>query len=154
MTMVCRHGSIQMWGMNWLLSRRTGTTSVFYTFDPQGSVVQRLDSNENILSLYAYDAWGNPLVTNPGDPFGYDAQWGYYTDNETGLLLLTHRYYDPTQGRFLTRDPLGYTGGLNLYGYVGIGVLYGADPLGLIVWLYGEVCGLRSSFPRKTRPQS
>jgi RHS repeat-associated protein len=78
----------------------------------------------------SYDAWGNPLVPNPGDPFGYDAQWGYYTDNETGLLLLTHRYYDPTQGRFLTRDPIGYSGGVNLYGYVGNEVIYGADPFG------------------------
>jgi RHS repeat-associated protein len=28
-----------------------------------------------------------------------------------------HRYYDPGTGRFLTRDPAGYGGGMNLYGY-------------------------------------
>jgi len=93
-------------------------------------VVQRLDANENILSASAYDAWGNPLVPNPNDPFGYDAQWGYYTDNETGLLLLTHRYYDPTQGRFLTRDPIGVIGGVNVYGYAGNQVINGIDPEG------------------------
>ena len=32
---------------------------------------------------------------------------------------MTHRYYDPQTGRFLTRDPMGYDGGINLYGYVG-----------------------------------
>jgi RHS repeat-associated protein len=110
--------AFNVWGMIGLLSRRTGTTSVYNTFDPQGSVVQRLDGNQNILSTSAYDAWGNPLVPKQNDPFGYNAQWRYYTDNETGLILLTHRYYDPTQGRFLTRDPIGYEGGVNLYGYV------------------------------------
>ncbi len=129
--------AFNVWGANGLLSRRTGTTSVYYTFDPQGSVVQRLDANQNILSTSAYDAWGNPLVPNPNDPFGYEAQWGYYTDNETGLLILTHRYYDPTQGRFVTRDPIRYAGGLNLYGYVGNEVIYGADPFGLIVYSIG-----------------
>ena len=114
--------AVNVWSANGLLSRRTGTASVYYTFYPQGSVVQRLDANENILSASAYDAWGNLLVPNPNDPFGYEAQWGYYTDNETGLLLLTHRYYDPGQGRFVTRDPKGYSGGINLYGYVGNGV--------------------------------
>jgi len=126
--------AFNVWGANGLLSRRTGTTSVYYTFDPQGSVVQRLDANENILSASAYDAWGNPLVPNPNDPFGYDAQWGYYTDNETGLLLLTHRYYDPTQVRFLTRDPIGYNGGVNLYGYAGNEVVELVDPNGLSFW--------------------
>ncbi len=105
--------AFNVWGANGLLSRRMGTASAYYTFDPQGSVVQRLDINQNILSTSAYDAWGNPLVANPNDPFGYEAQWGYYTDNKTGLLLLTHRYYDPTQGRFLTRDPVGYEGASN-----------------------------------------
>jgi hypothetical protein len=35
------------------------------------------------------------------------------------LVLLGQRYYDPTQGRFLNRDPLGYGGGMNLYAYCG-----------------------------------
>jgi RHS repeat-associated protein len=59
------------------------------------------------------------------------AQWGYYTDGETGLLLLTNRYYDAGTGRFLNRDPIGYAGGINLYGYVGNGPTSFADPLGL-----------------------
>jgi len=34
---------------------------------------------------------------------GYKAQWGYYTDGETGVLLLTYRFFDLPTARFLTR---------------------------------------------------
>jgi hypothetical protein len=33
----------------------------------------------------------------------YRGQRGYYTDIETGILLPTHRYFDPAMGRCLTR---------------------------------------------------
>jgi uncharacterized protein RhaS with RHS repeats len=49
---------------------------------------------------------------------------------ETGILLLTHRYLDPATGRFLTRDPIGIEGGMNLYAYVGNGVVVRTDPSG------------------------
>jgi RHS repeat-associated protein len=65
------------------------------------------------------------------DPYGYKAQFGYYTDSETGLQILTFRYYDAALGRFLTRDPIGFEGGVNLYGYVNNNPLNNVDPLGL-----------------------
>jgi len=43
---------------------------------------------------------------------------------------MTNRYYDPGTGRFLTRDPIGYGGGINLYGFVGNNPVTGADPEG------------------------
>lgn len=46
-------------------------------------------------------------------------------------MLCTNRYYDPQQGRFLTRDPLGYAGGVNLYGYTQNNPINWADPDGL-----------------------
>ncbi len=94
-------------------------------------MAQRLDSSGNILNSSVYDSFGNKVSTEPqSDPWGYNAQSGYYTDGETGLILCTHRYYDPTQGRWLNRDPIGYAGGVNLYGYVGNGVVGGRDPSG------------------------
>ncbi len=62
-------------------------------------------------------------------------QWGYYTDVETGILLLTHRYLDPATGRFLTRDPIGIEGGINLYAYVGNNAVNKVDPRGLMILL-------------------
>jgi RHS repeat-associated protein len=95
-------------------------------------VAQRLDSSGNVVSSDLYDAYGNKLAGNPSnDPYGYNGQWGYYTDSETGLILCTHRYYDPANGRWVTRDPIGYAGGVNQYGYVMGNPIGGVDPVGL-----------------------
>ncbi|GIV20397.1 MAG: hypothetical protein KatS3mg023_2148 [Armatimonadota bacterium] len=52
----------------------------------------------------------------------------------SGRILTTPRYLDPATGRFLTRDPIGIEGGINLYAYVGNGVVMKADPLGFATW--------------------
>ena len=44
--------------------------------------------------------------------------------------MLGHRYYDPALARFLTRDPIGYEGGINLYAYCGNNPIIGIDPDG------------------------
>ena len=51
-------------------------------------------------------------------------------DQETGLYSYRARYYDSRIGRFLSRDPVGYSAGLNLYSYVGNNPLTFVDPLG------------------------
>jgi RHS repeat-associated protein len=104
-------------GGHGLLSRNVSGTTTLYTFDSQGSVAQRLSTSGTLGSTDAYNAWGSRTSTGGGDVFTYGAQWGYYTDGETGLILCGHRYYDPARGRWLTRDPIGYVGGVDLYGY-------------------------------------
>ena len=109
-------------GATGLVSRLQGGsigTAVFYLFDPLGNVLHRLNGDGGIVSSDVYDAWGHREYSNDltGDPYGYKGQFGYYTDHETGLILCTHRYYDPQTGRWLTKDPIGHEGGVNLYGY-------------------------------------
>ncbi len=102
----------------------TGIAYSAYTYDPQGNLVQpvtlypersvgfmvRVDTSS------AYDGFGWSSTVgaegqiDPYSPVGFGGQFGYYRDY-TGLYLLTHRYYDAGAGRFLTRDPIGYTGG-------------------------------------------
>jgi RHS repeat-associated protein len=89
--------------------------------------------------MASYEAYGkrtadySPTGINPAvnqDPAGFGGQFGYYTDRETSLLCLTHRYYDPGTGRFVNRDPIGYNGGVNLYGFAGGNPVNESDPDG------------------------
>jgi RHS repeat-associated protein len=55
---------------------------------------------------------------------------GQYYDPETDLCFNRARYYDPSSGSFISQDPLGLAGGLNLYQYAP-NVWRWTDPLGL-----------------------
>jgi RHS repeat-associated protein len=56
---------------------------------------------------------------------------GYRYDPETSLYQLRNRQYDPSTGRFLQRDPSGYNGTMNPYGYCGGNPVTASDPMGL-----------------------
>jgi RHS repeat-associated protein len=56
---------------------------------------------------------------------------GQIEDAETGLYYNWHRYYDPEIGRYVTADPIGLVGGVNLYTYVGGDPVNLSDPDGL-----------------------
>ena len=65
------------------------------------------------------------------NPFRWN---GEQLDAESGLYYLRNRYYQPSTGRFMQRDPIGYEGGLNLYAYCGGDPIQGSDPSGLDPW--------------------
>jgi RHS repeat-associated protein len=123
-------------GTSGLVSRRAGSLSVFYSFDSEGNVAQRSSTAGTVLSNHLLDSYGVVRSGSFSEAFGYKAQFGYYTDLETGLQLLTHRYYDPNTGRFLTRDPISYQGGINLYSYVTNNPVTFIDPEGLAELYY------------------
>jgi RHS repeat-associated protein len=57
---------------------------------------------------------------------------GQYFDAAVGLQYNHHRWYDPSTGRWISEDPIGFAGGdTNLYRYVGNGVTMYLDPFGL-----------------------
>ncbi len=137
-------------GAHGLASRYAGSASVFYSFDSEGNLAQRSDASGTVLSNNLFSAYGSTVAGSSSDPFGYKAQFGYYTDSETSLQLLANRYYDPATGRFLTRDPIDYSGGMNLYAYVRNRPLVLADPDGTIpiwdhfwAWYHADECARR-----------
>lgn len=52
------------------------------------------------------------------------------TSTTTGAYYRA-RYYDPTIGRFISEDPIGFSGGVNFYRYVGNNPILLIDPYGL-----------------------
>ena len=104
------------------------------------------NSSGAIVEAYDCDAYGNTLIfTGPGP----DGIWftdddvqssyganeiiycGYRFDPETGLYYVRNRTYSPALGRWLQRDPVGHTGGINLYEYVKAASTIALDPAGL-----------------------
>ncbi len=50
-----------------------------------------LDRTDAVLSSHLSDTFGaESTCGSTADPYRYGGQWGYYTDGETGLCLLTH----------------------------------------------------------------
>jgi RHS repeat-associated protein len=88
--------------------------------DHVGSVRMVVDSvTGEIKQAMDYDEFGNVTKdTNPGyQPFGFAG--GLY-DQDTKLVKFGARNYDPSIGRWISKDPILFDGGdTNLYGYVG-----------------------------------
>jgi len=88
---------------------------------------------------FKYDEFGNAEAssTPPSALSGHSYVGGLGQRNEgasLGLYYARQRFYDPATGRFLTRDPMGFAGGLNEFGYVGQNPTNWADPSGLDGW--------------------
>jgi len=116
------------------LARVAGSAVSYYLEDRLGSVVGLADAIQNVTDTFRYDAWGN-LLQQQGTaaaPYQWLGEEGYYLNPDAGLYLLGLRHYAPTLGRFLTRDPIGFSGGTNLYGYVGNGPINHTDRYGLL----------------------
>jgi RHS repeat-associated protein len=111
--------------------------------DALGSVRFLLDSSQNVSVGYDYEAFGRE-VAHTGqtpNPYHFVGEYGYYQDWETGLQLLTARYYDVEVGRFVTRDPIGFGGGdWNIYGYVRDAATRLIDPSGNISKAQEKLC--------------
>ena len=86
-----------------------------------------------VVQSRRYSAWGEPEAdTQPGWlPLGYA---GGIEDPATGLVRFGARDYEPSSGRWLSRDPIGFAGGdANLYAYVANDPVGNVDPSGMLV---------------------
>jgi RHS repeat-associated protein len=115
--------------------------------------------------VVSIDPDGEGTTYSPGtdqpDRYGYVGAHGYqahtWHDDDTDWFPFQHvgaRYYDPSTGRFLQRDPIGVSGGLNLYGYVGSNPLSLIDSNGLVPDTNFWFSGSESSRPELDRDTS
>jgi RHS repeat-associated protein len=107
----------------------TGTTPAFLLGDQSGSTRLITSAAGAVTGTYTYGPYGT-VAKHTGTATTALQYDGQYTDAETGYQYLRARYYDPSTGQFLTRDPLvSFTG--SPYGYAIGNPLNNADPTGL-----------------------
>jgi RHS repeat-associated protein len=105
-----------------------GEEIVYVHHDAKGSTVALTEPGGNgPAETYTYSDYGQP---QSGSWLAYQYA-GYRNDAESGLNYVRARYYSPALGRFLQADPVGFDGGLNMYGYAGNDPINLADPTGL-----------------------
>ena len=120
---------------------RTDNESFFPAYDAHGNVTGLIDTSGNLVAAYEYDPFGKLIRYAGTRSTSMSLLYGTkYLDMETGLIYYGYRYYDPRQGRFINRDPIGEEGGINLYGFVGNSPVNAIDYLGLS-------CGSRPTRP-------
>lgn len=116
-----------------LIAQRRGEETSYYLHDGQGSVRALTDAAGSVTDRYSYVAFGELLERQgaTGNPYLYTGQ---RYDDRTGLYSLRARYYDPSDGRFLSRDPLEQLWSvreLNRYVYAANDPVNLTDPAGL-----------------------
>ncbi|KVX50474.1 hypothetical protein WT33_33175 [Burkholderia stagnalis] len=111
------------------------TSIAYYHCDQIGTPQEVTDEAGEIAWSARYKAWGEAreVIGEAArkarivNPLRFAGQ---YFDRETGLHYNRHRYYDPSSGRFISKDPIGLQGGLNAFQYASNPVGW-IDPLGL-----------------------
>ena len=138
-----------------LIALRQPPPVVWFHHDQLGSTRALTDGAGRLALNAGYDPYGNLLgvATVNSEQVNTNLLFsGQYRDSETGLYYLRARYYDPTTGQFLSRDPaVAMT--RSPYGYVGGNPLNASDPTGLGINLPGGFC-LKNPFSSDDSCQS
>ncbi|MBK9119046.1 MAG: RHS repeat-associated core domain-containing protein [Phycisphaerales bacterium] len=110
-----------------------------YLYDANGNVGQVVDWSHTasdpagaIVAHYEYDPYGG--VTKAAGSYAAENAWRFSTkqwDDEAGLGYWGYRYYSPSLGRWMSRDPIEEEGGYGLYLYTHNAMPSKVDPLGL-----------------------
>jgi RHS repeat-associated protein len=123
----------------------TSTATYKLVRDHLGSVRSVVDASSGaVLQEVVYDSWGRVLIdTNPGlQPFGYA---GGLVDQHTRLVRFGARNFEAEIGRWTSKDPIRFRGGVNLYAYSNDDPVNYRDPRGLDAG--GGTCGEDMSCP-------
>jgi RHS repeat-associated protein len=131
-----------------VLTMDRGGQSYYYHQNALWSAYALSDSTGTGVEGYAYDSYGYQTIHLPGpdgtlwtsddvilpgaksafgNPFLFTEQ---RSDSEIGLLFYKYRHLSTILGRFVQRDPVGYSNRMNLYEYADSSPTTTLDPLG------------------------
>jgi len=116
-------------------TRRPIDAFAWYQCDQLGTPMELTDGDGEIAWSGKHRAWGlakeaqsdKAKWANTSNPLRFQGQ---YFDIETDLHYNRNRYYSPHIGRYISKDPIGFAGGLNIYVYAPSPTQW-LDPLGL-----------------------
>ncbi|WP_448100993.1 RHS repeat-associated core domain-containing protein [Luteibacter jiangsuensis] len=98
---------------SWSAAQSTKHVTYYYT-DPQGTVLATTDASGTVTSSSDFTPFGSSA--EGGEPSGPSFAT-HFSDQETGLLYMQARYFDPVIGRFYSVDPVGpNAGGIDSFG--------------------------------------
>ncbi|MCC7292499.1 MAG: hypothetical protein IT449_10615 [Phycisphaerales bacterium] len=124
------------------------STGTKYTHsDRLGTLRTQTDSGGSALATATFTAFGERIDSGAYQRYSYAGAWGYHSHNFPSgegatpipFLHVGARYYDPTTGRFLQRDPIGVGGGWNVYLYCEANPVIRIDPSGHFSSVEGSV---------------
>jgi len=112
---------------------KQGTRNTYYvTYDANGNVSEYIDSSGNTVAHYEYSPYGKLTASQGSKAADFNHRFSTkYRDAATELYYYGFRYYSSELGRWLSRDPIGLNGGINLYGFVNNRPIFDIDPMGL-----------------------
>ncbi len=119
-------------------------------YDGNGNITELVNlTNGDVSARYEYGALGETISMDGGsvaqmNPFRFSTKC---LDVETGLYNYGYRYYDAENGRWLSRDPIGERGGLNVYGMTDNDPINSIDVLGRATPAKGN----KSTLPEKDK---
>jgi RHS repeat-associated protein len=119
-------------------------TVTFYYTDQLGTTLATADANGNVLSVSDYRPYGSQALGSPENGPGYT---GHVNDEDSGLVYMQARYFDPSFGRFLSVDPkIADPGSLDTFArfsYASGNPVTNVDPDGRQTWCSPDTCGAR-----------
>jgi len=120
-------------GIGGLIAIRQNGTNYLVRTDGKGNVIELRLTNGSTVASYQYAPFGEVLAQSGSytQPLGYQCKLRH---EKSGIVYWGYRWYDPITGRWLSKDPIGISGGLNQYVFCANNPINFIDPLGL----YGE----------------
>ena len=108
----------------------TNSGLYYYVTDHLGTPQKLLNAQGAVVWQAAYLPYGEAQILTASVQNNLRFP-GQYFDVETGLHYNWNRYYNPKTGRYITADPIGLVGGMNVYAYVGGNPVNAVDVEGL-----------------------
>jgi RHS repeat-associated protein len=145
-------------GVDELFTRADSSGAFTPLQDAMGNTIALVDSGGNVQTTYTYDPFGNTIAAGAGtNPSQYTGR----ENDGNGLYFYRARYYSSTLQRFISEDPIGVKGGINLYAYadnspVTLRDPSGKNPLAIAgcllggaagAFAYHEMAGRKASLP-------